>query len=353
MKRLSRDAEKFDVMELFSSMATEHGYKLDDPASEKDFIERIRSSFERNRNSDIIVYGKRVESLFAYVVGALGKSVLLKQEDAGALYCAGDEVIPPDYRMILKDGKQLLVEVKNFHNQDLSAYYPVKGDYLAKLKRYSELVSINMMFAIYFSSWNQWSLVPIEAFEKRDNTYVIDFATAMAKSEMSLIGDQMIGTSPDLELHLLGDEDEANKIDKNGQALFTTRQIKIFCAGNEVHDSVEKEIAFYLIRFGEWIEKDTEAIIANEKLLGMKFIYSPESKTEENFSLIGRLSTMVTNMFKEHTVKDGKVIAVSSQLEPEKFKVFIPEDYKGQDLPLWRFILQANPEFKGLTKGSS
>jgi hypothetical protein len=224
---------------------------------------------------------------------------------------------------------------------------------LAKLKRYSELVSINMMFAIYFSSWNQWSLVPIEAFEKRDNTYVIDFATAMAKSEMSLIGDQMIGTSPDLELHLLGDEDEANKIDKNGQALFTTRQIKIFCAGNEVHDSVEKEIAFYLIRFGEWIEKDTEAIIANEKLLGMKFIYSPESKTEENFSLIGRLSTMVTNMFKEHTVKDGKVIAVSSQLEPEKFKVFIPEDYKGQDLPLWRFILQANPEFKGLTKGSS
>lgn len=353
MKKLTRDAEKFDVIDLFSAMAAEHGYKLDDPTSQHDFIERIRNSFESNKNNDIAVYGKRVESLFAHVAGALGRSALLKQEDAGSLYYTGDEIIPPDYRLVLKDGEQLLIEVKNFHNSDPSANYTVKCDYFLKLKRYSDLCKINLMFAIYFSSWNQWGLVPIEAFKKKNNLYVIDFATAMAKSEMSLIGDQTIGTSPDLEFHVLADEEEANKINDDGQALFTTRKIKIYCAGNEVEDPVEKEIAFYLMRFGDWVEKESEAIIDKDKLLGMKFIHTPESQTEENFSIIGRLSTMVTNMFKEHTVKDGKVVAVNSPLDPEQFKVFIPEDYKGQQLPLWRFILQPNPDFKGLTKGSS
>ena len=82
----------------------------------------------------------------------------------------------------------------------------------------------------------------------------------------------------------------------------------------------------------------------------MRFIYTPESKTEENFSLIGNLSAMISNMFKEHTVQDGKVVAVNSPLDPERFKVFISKDYKGKQLPLWRFFMQPNYEFTGLTK---
>ncbi len=353
MKRLPRDAEKFDVMDLFASMASECGYKIDDPTSQNDFVERIRNSFEKNRSNDITVYGKRTESLFAYVVGALGKSTLLKQEDSGALYSADDVIIPPDYRLILKDGNQILVEVKNFHNQDPSAQFTIKRRYFKKLESYSDICGNDLMFAIFFSSWNHWTLLSIDAFEENDDSYGIDFATAMAKSEMSFIGDQMIGTAPDLELHLLTDEEEANILDEKGQALFTTRKVKILCAGKEVQDSLEQKIAFYLMRFGDWIGKDVEALVSNNRLLGMKFVFTPEDETEENFSLIGRLSTMVTNMFKEHTVKDGKVVAVSSKLEPEKFMPFIPDDYKGKDLPLWRFTIQANPDFKGLTKTSS
>lgn len=353
MKRLTKDAEKFDVMDLFTSMASEYGYKLDDSASQGDFIERIQNSFEKRRNNDITVYGKRAESLFAYVVGALGKSVLLKQEDSGALYSTDDELIRPDYRLILKNGKQILVEVKNFHNRDPSAQFTIKRHYFKKLKSYSDICGNDLMFAIYFSAWNHWALVAIDAFDENDNSYGIDFTAAMAKSEMSILGDQMIGTAPDLELHLLANEDEASTLDEKGQALFTTRKIKIFCAGNEIQDSLEQKIAFYLMRFGDWIGKDVEALFSNGKLLGMKFVFTPEDENEENFSFIGRLSSMVTNMFKEHTVKDGKVIAVSIPQEPEKFKVFIPDDYKGKDLPLWRFTMQANPDFKGLTISSS
>lgn len=353
MKKITRNAEKFDVIDLFSAMAAEHGYKLDDPVSQNAFIERVRCSIESSKNNDITVYGKRVEALFAYVAGALGRTALLKQEDTGALYHTEDELLLPDYKLILEDDNCYLVEVKNFHNSDPSSKLIVKADYYKKLNKYSTMCNVSLLFAIYFSSWNKWTLVPIDAFEEKDGAFEIDFASAMAKSEMSLLGDCMVGTSPDLELVLLADKNEANEINTDGQALFTAREIKIYCAGNEVLDAKEKEIAFYFMRFGDWIEKESEAIIDDGKLLGMRFIYTPESKTEENFSLIGNLSSMISNMFKEHTVKDGKVVAVNSPLDPESFKVFIPKDYKGKQLPLWRFIMQPNYEFAGLTKGSS
>lgn len=349
MKKLARNIERFDVFELFAAMAEKHGYRLNDPLSQEDFIAKVRSSLEDSKNNDITIYGKRVEVLFAYVVGALGRAILLKQEDAGALYHTEDVVIPPDYRLVLEDGSNLLVEVKNFYSIDITENFIVKADYYEKLNRYSMLCGLSLKFAIYFSAVNRWALVPIDAFRRNSNSYNIDFATAMAKSEMSQIGDCMIGTSPDLELLLLADEEEANEISRDGQALFTTRDIKIYCAGNEVVEPLEKQIAFYLMRFGNWVEKETEAIVKAGKLMGMKFIYTPESKTEENFSLIASLSSMVTNMFKEHTIQDGKVVAVSSHLDPEKFRVFIPNDYKGKELPLWRFIIQPNQEFKGLT----
>lgn len=353
MKKITRDAEKFDVIDLFAAMAAEHGYKLDDQVSQNAFIDRVRCSIENSKNNDIAIFGKRAEALFAYVAGALGRTALLKQEDTGALYHTENDLLLPDYKLILDDGNSYLVEVKNFHNKDPRAKLVVKADYYKKLQKYSVMCNIDLLFAIYFSSWNRWVLVPITAFDAKDDSFEIDFATAMAKSEMSILGDCMVGTSPDLELVLLADKKEANKIDADGLAAFTIREIKIYCAGNEVLDAKEKEIAFYFMRFGDWIEKEAEAIVEHGKLLGMRFIYTPESKTEENFSLIGNLSSMISNMFKEHTMQDGKVVAVNSPLDPERFKVFISKDYKGKRLPLWRFIMQPNYEFTGLTKGSS
>jgi hypothetical protein len=41
---------------------------------------------------------------------------LLKQEDAGAIYANRKDLKVPDYRAILADDSQLLVEVKNFRS---------------------------------------------------------------------------------------------------------------------------------------------------------------------------------------------------------------------------------------------
>ncbi|AYH00936.1 hypothetical protein C5E26_08330 [Pectobacterium parmentieri] len=351
MKKLKRDAEKFNVLELFADMAAECGYDLNDSVAQEDFVDRVRTSIEESKKSKITIFGKRVESLFAYVVGALGKVVLLKQEDSGDTYFSGEEILAPDYRLTFYDYEQVLVEVKNFHHKNPTNKYFIKKDYYLKLRRYADLNGLEIRFAIYFSAWNLWTLLSIDSFKENKYSYTIDLSRAMACSEMSRLGDCMVGTAPNLELHLLTNLEDASEIDESGQARFVTREIKMYCAGNEIIDEEEKEIAFYLIRFGTWIEKDAEAITRDNKVLGMKFVYSPENQNEPNFAIIGHLSTMVTNGFRNHTVKNGEVVALKLGVDPSVFKVLIPQDYKGENLPLWLFVVQPNIKFKRLTEG--
>lgn len=342
MKKQKRNPEKFEAFDLFSAMSAKHGYKLNDPIAQNDFIEKIRQSLESSKSNNIVIHGKRTELLFAYIVRALGHVALLKQEDSGDIYYIDNEIIAPDYRLIFKDGSQLMVEVKNFRQKAHSEEFSIKKDYYNKLARYAKLNNVDLKFAIYFSKWNQWVLVSIDAFEEDDNRLTIDLPRALMMSEMSMIGDMMIGTSPDLEIHFLADELDANEIAPDGQAFFTIRDIKLYCAGNEIMDTSEKGMAFHLIQFGNWVEKESEPIVKENKLMGVKLIFTPEDHTAENFSIIGSLSSIISKMNREYTVKNGKVIALDIKTPSFIFNVFLNKNFKGQHLPLWRFVIQRN-----------
>jgi hypothetical protein len=349
MKRLPRNSEKFDVIDLFAAMAREHGYELEDPTSIDDFVARIRASFDTSKNCPVTVFGKRVEALFAYVVGALGAVSLLKQEDSGDVYFTGEEIAPPDYRLTLKSGEQFLVEVKNcHHHQPKKKIAIIKKTDLKKRQRYAELNKVSLKIAIFFSAWNKWALVTPDNLEERGNSCVIDFVTAIAKSEMATIGDCMIATTPDLEILLETNENEAQKVSEDGSAAFVTRNISISCAGKVIERDIEKNIAFYLMRFGDWVESENEAIMRDGRLVGLRFRYSPEEPVEsQHFQFIGTMSSMVSTGFREITAKEGKVLTISLKSDPTLFKVLIPENYQGEKLPLWRFTLQPNLDFGG------
>lgn len=346
MKKLQRNAEKFDVLELFSDMAAVHGYDLNDPVALNDFLNRIKASFEENRKNTTTIYGKRVESLFAYVAGALGKTILLKQEDSGDIYFSGDDLLAPDYRVTVDNKYQFLVEVKNCHLTDPERAYTLKKSYYRKLKRYADLNNLDIKLAIFFSKWNLWTLVSIDAFDEGSDKYTINICKAMVRNEMGILGDGMIGTTSNLELHLLTHSDEASYIDDEGLFRFTIRDAKIYCAGNEIEEELERKIAFYLILNGTWIE-EVEEIFYENKIQGVKFTFSPPDENEEQgFSSIGMLSTMISTGFKNHTSKNGDVTALKSRLDPTEFKIQIPSDYIGKNLPLWRLMLDGNSYIK-------
>jgi hypothetical protein len=340
LKKQKRNPEKFEFFNQFSAK-----HKLDDPLALHDFLETIRRSLESTKNNDTLIYGKRTELLFAYIVRALGSVLLLKQEDTGDIYSV-NEVIAPDFRLILKDASQLLVEVKNFHQKKSNEKFSIKKEYYNKLEKYAQLNNVGLKLAIYFSSWNQWVMLSIDAFEEQGDSFTIDLPTALIMSEMSIIGDMMLGTTPDLEIHFLTNEEEANEIDHDGQANFIFRDLKIYCGGKEIVDECEKGMAFQLIQFGTWIEKESVPVLKDKKLIAIKLTFSPEDHTAENFSIIGSLSSIISKMNREYTVKDGKVTSVDIDIPSVIFTVFLNESYKTQYLPLWRFVIQRNSNYK-------
>ncbi|MBO1915693.1 hypothetical protein J4727_00480 [Providencia rettgeri] len=83
-----------------------------------------------------------MESCFSEVVAGLHGCRLIKTEDTGDVIYDDDEIELPDYRLILKDGRQIFVEVKNCNQPNPKASYFLTNNYVEKLQRYSEINQI-------------------------------------------------------------------------------------------------------------------------------------------------------------------------------------------------------------------
>jgi hypothetical protein len=112
MKRIPREPERFEVLELFNSLGLRHGFSLGDKESENRFIRTVAQSFSATSKNPIFLYGRRVQAMFGYVVAALGSASLVKEEDAGELYVRDPDVRPLDFLVGLEAGSSFLVEVK-------------------------------------------------------------------------------------------------------------------------------------------------------------------------------------------------------------------------------------------------
>lgn len=348
MKRIKRNPEKFEVIDLFTAIGREHGYKLTVEEDVDDFIKRIGRSLKASQEDSRLIHGKRIEALFSHVTGALGGCKLIKQEDTGEAFSTDQDILVPDYRVTLSTGKQLFIEVKNCHFPDIKLPYPLRKDYIEKLEKYADLNSVPLMFAIYFSRFNKWFLLSKNSLIEQKRRYVTDFINAMAQNEMSLLGDRTIATEPDLSIELIADQTKVASINKDGQTNFIIGGVELYSSGRLIKEGIEKNIAFYLMRFGSWNEHEPEAIYDGDAFKGVRFTSSPEFPSEEQtFSMIGELSSMISAAYSEQTVYEQSVVALDTKLEPSVFSVEIPDGYKGNDLPLWQFIMQPNPDFKG------
>ncbi len=348
MKRVKRNAEKFEVIDLFTAMGREHGYKLSVKEDYNDFMERISKSLKSSQENPILIHGKRVESLFAHVAGALGKCRLIKQEDSGETFSTEENIQAPDYKVVLNDGKQYFIEVKNCHFPNVKSPYPLKKTYLEKLENYADLHAIPLLIAIYFSRNNKWVLLSKSSLLEHKKKYTIDYINAIAKSEMSLLGDRTIATEPDLGIEFIADLSKDATVSDEGKTNFIIGEVKLYCAGQEITDDLEKSIAFYLMRFGNWNENKPEGIFDKGIFIGAKYTFSPDFPPEEQrFAMVGELSSMISYSYSEQTVYEKSVIALDTNLDPSVFSVEIPTGHIGDKLPLWQFIMQANYEFEG------
>lgn len=349
MKRLPRAPEKFDALELYSAVSRQQGYRIGMGDDLEDFQKRIGAALKATLQNPNVLHGKRVEAMFAHVLGALGGCKYIKQEDSGAVFANTDDFEIPDYRVVTNQGKLLLIEVKNFHMKDLRSRFYLQRAYLAKLTAYAEMNHARLKVAIYFSRINKWILLSPESFLVDGRRAYIDLPHGMALNEFSLLGDRMIATLPPLSIEFTGDpHDERAIVQPDGTAVFTIRQVQMKCAGSVITKEEEQRIAFYLMRYGRWTESDAPATIVDGRLFRLAFVFAPDEDeaNDQPFRMLGDLSSMVSTAYRELTVGDDGVLSLDVKYDPVFFELKIPDGYKGVDVPLWQFAIQPNPDFR-------
>jgi hypothetical protein len=337
-------SDRAAVIKLLDTIARQAGLSLSDKEQYNLLLERLVKTLELKGPQEHEMHGMRVEPMFAYVAHALGGCRAIKEEDAGTAYAEGVETGTPDFRVITQDGQEFFVEVKNCHDEikNTDMLYKLKAGYVDKLKSYADLFGHELKFAIYWSRLRQWTLVSLDKFDFDGKNYSLSLTHCFMRNEMSILGDMMVATVPPLTWKLTNDSNIDRTIDTNGEARFQVASSELFANGSLITDKLERKLAWFFMRFGKWADSDAEAEVEDGQLLSVQISLAPEigEDSGQPFSMLGYISEMVSNQYTELTVKDGKVTQLRPDVNPGKFGILIPSDYKGKVLKLWRFKLQ-------------
>lgn len=342
MKRLPRSPEKFDVLDLFTSLGRTHGFTLRGNGGQSRFFQTIENSFNASIRNPILLHGRRTQAMFSYVVASLGRASLIKEEDSGEVFVADCDLRIPDFHIVLLDGSSFLVEVKNYR-RDPRRPLILKRPYLEALECYSRLVGKPLRFAIYWSGPNIWTLVSLPNLPRQDGHGWIDLLKAMKINEMADLGDMQVGTTPPLVLRVLTDPMKPRDLDDQGNVSFTIGGLEFYCGGVRIDSKEEQALAYYFMLYGNWTGGEPRPHVREGSLIHIDFEVKHQAPTQgQGFEMLGSLSAMISRRFNDLTAPEGAIERLVPSSDPGSLGVVIPNDYKGTHLRLWRFVQRPN-----------
>ncbi|WP_206364931.1 hypothetical protein [Sphingomonas panacis] len=106
----------FDLLASLAAFAQANRIALNDPTLIDRFMADARPKLETALADMSLVHGSRTERLFEATVLTLGRFKMFKTEDIGRVHGAM-KAGAPDFRVVLNDGEQWLIEVKNVRSQ--------------------------------------------------------------------------------------------------------------------------------------------------------------------------------------------------------------------------------------------
>lgn len=331
-------------VDLFADLANfgaEQRISLRDPDLNQAFGDHVRSSVDQALSDPTLLHGHRVEAMFEALLVALGEYKLLKLEDAGRVYpTRGFKV--PDFRVVLADGEQWLIEVKNVYEKDplVQRRLVMKKAYREGLEAYADATGAKLKLAVFWARWSIWTLVSPERLVDAGGDLVLDMNEGMMANELGRLGDRTIGTKAPLRLRLITDPERTSPIADDGTVSITIGATQMLCDQAVLADPLEKEIAGIFMEHGEWQCEGPEAIVKGDRLEAIEFQWAPVEPTGQGFEFVGSLSRMFARYFAQHTVKDNSVVQLRAPLRPDWFAPLVRGNYESKALPLWRFTLQ-------------
>lgn len=344
MHRIQRDPERFGPLELADCIGTARNIDLAQVGNAISFPDLLGAAQADER----LLHGKRVENMFEYVVASLGKALVIKREDTGEITSLDPLIQPPDYRVVLKDGSEYLVEVKNCHIHGFDQAFSVSKKYLDRLLAYADLFNRPLLLAIYWSSLRMWTVVKPQEVLTRRGAIQLKFADAMLHNWSAVLGDLMLSTIPPLTCRIWADRSMPRALQPDSTVRFVISAITFYAAGKEILTEEEKLWAWYFMLHSRWTEAKAEPVLIDGQLEYIEYESMPHDEAPEHeFQHLGTLSGMVSSYYNFLTVShEGKVTRLTPSIGPAGLSLGLREGFYGDILKLWMFQVwpKSNPE---------
>ena len=214
--------------------------------------------------------------------------------------------------------------------------------YREKLEAYAAATGGELKLAVYWARWGIWTLISPERLIDENGDLTLNMARALKASELEKLGDRSIGTRPPLIIRLITDPEKTSAVAADGTVNLTIGDVKFFCGEDEILDPVERNVAWVLMLYGQWEEKDHEVELVGNTLKSIEIRWEPEDRVNDGFEMIGTLSRMFAQYYAEMTVNEHEVVQVNAPLRPGWFEPLISWDFENKVLPLRIFTIQPN-----------
>ena len=310
----ARGRGKSDLLDDLANFAAEQRISLRDPQAVPRFTSWLDDALNEALLEPNRLYGQRAQAMFEAMVASFGAFSLLKVEDAGRMYPeTGFRV--PDFRVVLQDGTQWLIEVKNVYEKDPSLQNRrlMTRVYHRELENYASSTGAQLKLAVFWARWGIWILVSPEKFVDPNGDVVVEMKDGLMRNELSRLGDRTIGTRPPLRLCFIADPDKTSPIAPNGEVEVTIGDVQMYCDQLQIADPIERQIAWMFMLYGEWEEAEPEPQIEGSRFKGIEFRWEPRSQNNVGFESIGSLSRIFSRYYAEKTLENRDVVPLVSQ----------------------------------------
>lgn len=334
----------FDLLASLAAFAQREGIALNDRTLIDRFMADARPRLETALSDATLIHGSRTERLFEATVVTLGRYRMLKTEDIGRVHGAA-KARAPDFRVVLDDGEQWLVEVKNVRrSKPFKQRTSMSAAYLNSLQSYADMVGTPLKLAIFWSLWNIWTVISPERFRRPDGGLRVTMQDAVMANEFGRLGEVIIMTRPPLRLVLDADRKMPRTLSPEGLAEFMIGAARMYSGDMELTDPRDRRLAQVLFLFGDWTVDEPIARMDGGEIGGVEFVAQPEEPSDQGFDGIGWASRIFSRYYAAQTVDGDQVIQLHGEAVPEWFAPLGNWDFKNSRLPLWLGHVEPNGE---------